>query len=167
MLENYMLLVNQHFDEGEYYEARKVLEAAICLEPRHGQSHSYLGWYYYTQLNNYTTADVHYELALKYAPDFGGTYGNYCVVLYNLKNYVRMIEVAEQGLKAPTACEGEMNYQKALALEGLRMYKEARAALALAIELSTNTDRQEMFKTVDERLKAKIKRITPWYAMLW
>ncbi len=98
-VEQELARVDALWEDRLYDEGNAILESILMREPGYGKAHAYMGWYTYTQANDYEAAARSYELALKFNPGFGGIYGNYTRVLMELGRYDEAIDVAKRGLR--------------------------------------------------------------------
>ena len=165
IIERYLLLVDQHFAEQEYYEGRKLLEEALFVDPTHGTVHSYLGWYYYAQMNDFGRANTHYAISMKAENVFPGTYSNYATVLMKLRRFQDVIALCTQGLEAPGVADAYMWIEIAHAREMLGEYKAAKVACEEGLKVAMDEFVKVQLTSAQTRTKEKLKRAAPWYAL--
>jgi tetratricopeptide (TPR) repeat protein len=67
VLEKYILDAEKAFEEKNYMEGMRLLQEALLIEPHYGKAHNHLGWLYLYQINDWEKAEIHLNLALKYA----------------------------------------------------------------------------------------------------
>ena len=90
--EELYLEADQLSDDNKNIEARDVLLDLLSEFPDYGRAHSLLGWLYQHEFSNNKKAKFHYELAMKYAPDFNGGFNNYAYLLIETNQYDKMID---------------------------------------------------------------------------
>lgn len=81
-LENYILEAETAFEENEYLRGMRNLEDALSIEPTYASAHNHLGWLYLYPLEDWTKAERHFQLALKYDTNYGGTYVHMAHILF-------------------------------------------------------------------------------------
>jgi Tfp pilus assembly protein PilF len=87
--------------EGNYTEGRDLLLQAIELDPKYGRAYNHLGWLYDVKYKDLAKADEMYKKALELSPEYTPIYGNYSVVLSDLKKYDELVALLEKGLQTP------------------------------------------------------------------
>ncbi|MEE9408513.1 MAG: hypothetical protein V3V28_10620 [Polaribacter sp.] len=89
--EDLFLEADQLSDDNKNIEARNILLELLSDFPDYGRAHNLLGWLYQNKFSNNTKAKLHYEMAIKYASDFGGGYNNYAYLLVETNKYDEML----------------------------------------------------------------------------
>lgn len=97
--ENLFFEADQLIDENKIIEAKEVLLDLLSDYPDYGRAHNHLGWLYTVKFNNHKKAKYHLELAMKFAPDYQGVYGNYSYLLVEMNLYDEMILFGNKVLK--------------------------------------------------------------------
>lgn len=101
--ENLFYEADQLIDENKIPEAKEVLLELLSEFPDYGRAHNHLGWMYNVKFSNYPKAKNHFELALKYAPDYHAAYSNYAYLLIDMNLYDEMITFGEKAIKSKVA----------------------------------------------------------------
>ena len=89
--EDLFLEADQLISDGKYREAKELLLELLADYPDYGRAHNHLGWLYNVKFNNYNKSKQHFELALKFAPDYHAVYGNYSFLLIDMNMFDEMI----------------------------------------------------------------------------
>ncbi len=74
VLERYIQNAEKAFEQNDYLEGMRFLEEVLTMEPYFGKAHNHMGWLYLYQLNDWSKAEMHLNLALKYAADYQAPY---------------------------------------------------------------------------------------------
>jgi tetratricopeptide (TPR) repeat protein len=78
-----------------------MLEDILAEAPDFGKAHNHLGWLYETKFKNFSRAEEHYKLAIKFSPDYPAAYYNYCYCLSTLRKFDELERVLEAAIKVP------------------------------------------------------------------
>ena len=70
-LENYILRAESAFEKNEYLEGMNFSENALGIEPTYAKAHNHMGWFYLYPLEDWSKAEKHLKLALKYDANYG------------------------------------------------------------------------------------------------
>lgn len=166
-LEKMMLKVSKYFAYQKYFKGRLMLEAVLQLEPTYGHAHSCLGWYYMVKLFDYKRAEMHYELAMKYYPEFRGNYYNFPEVLFELGKYDEQMRIARIGIGMPGVDEAYMRFEIARAHEAKGEFVKALAECKTALECPVDPYIKGRLDELKQRVKGKTKKDTPWFMFFW
>lgn len=82
VLERYILDAEKAFEEKNFMEGMRLLQEALLEDPNYGKAHNHMGWVYLFQLNDWVKAELHLNLALKYAPTFNAPYIHMSYLLF-------------------------------------------------------------------------------------
>lgn len=145
-IEERLFYVDHLWEIGEWAEGLKVLEHVLYEEPGYGKAHAWYAWFAYVKMDNYPLAYKHYALALKFDPNFPGTYVNYVNVLMSMKSYRNAIKVALLGTKAPAVDAAHMYNEIGRAYMRLEYYKEALKAFKLAAKHTIDQEEIATYK---------------------
>src|SRR6185503_9595086 len=74
-------------------------EEVLEEEPGYGPAHFKLGWMYWAKLDDYEKAERHFELAVKFSPEYPLTYYSYSLLLNEVNDFEKLLWLAEKGLK--------------------------------------------------------------------
>lgn len=100
-LEEKFLSADRLISEGRLSEAAHMLEEILAEAPDFGKAHNHLGWLFETKFKNYTRAEEHYKLALKFSPEYPAAYYNYSYCLATLRKHDELEKVLAQAIKVP------------------------------------------------------------------
>jgi tetratricopeptide (TPR) repeat protein len=97
-IEEKFLQADQLIGENRLSEAAKMLEDILVEAPDFGKAHNHMGWLFETKFKNFTRAEEHYRLALKFAPDYTAAYYNYSYLLSSLRKYDDLEKLLEKAI---------------------------------------------------------------------
>ena len=107
-------LINQK----KIIEARDVLIQILEIYPDYAKAHNHLGWIFHYKITNYTKAELHYKLALKYEnTSYHAPYGNYAYFLIDKGDFDDMIDFGHNALKKSYVDKGTIYNQIGKAYE--------------------------------------------------
>ncbi len=98
-IEEKFLQADQLISDNRLSDAAKLLEAILAEAPDFGKAHNHMGWLFETKFKNYTRAEEHYRLALKFSPDYTSAYYNYCYLLSSLRRYDELEIMLNRAIK--------------------------------------------------------------------
>ena len=79
-------------------EAVNTLNDILSEAPDFGKAHNHLGWIYETKIKDYTKAEEHYKLALKFSPEYTAVYYNYSILLSTLRRFDELLGILDKAL---------------------------------------------------------------------
>lgn len=82
-LQQYVLDAERAFERQEWLEGKNLLHEALEIEPVYALAHNHLGWLYIYHLTDYALAEMHLNLALKYAPGYHASYIHMAQLLFD------------------------------------------------------------------------------------
>lgn len=88
-------------NESRISEGARMLDTILSEAPDFGKAHNHMGWLYETKFKNYSKAEEHYKLALKFAPDYTAVYYNYAYLLSTLRRYDDLEKLLGEAIKVP------------------------------------------------------------------
>lgn len=97
--EDLLFEVDNLISKNNIVEAKDLLYKVLLDYPDYSKAHNHLGWIYHLKMNNYTKAETHFKLALKYANNYHSPYINYSYFLVDINKYDEMIKFGEEALK--------------------------------------------------------------------
>lgn len=100
-LEEKFYEADKMINDGRISDAAHLLEAILIEAPDFGKAHNHMGWLYETKFKNYTKAEEHYKLALKFSPDYPAGYYNYAYLLSTLRRYEELGKLLGDALTVP------------------------------------------------------------------
>jgi len=86
-LDQYILDAERAFSNNELLEGKKILEEVLSIEPTYGKAHNHMAWLYLYHYIDYTKAEVHLKLAMKYTSNYGAPYIHMAELLFQTKRY--------------------------------------------------------------------------------
>lgn len=142
--------------EEKIIQARDLLYDVLVDHPDYAKAHNHLGWIYHYKMTNYTKAEQHYKLALKYGKDYHSPYGNYAYFLIDKGNYEEMIAFGKQALQVHEADKGTIYNQLGKAYELTANLETAYYHYKKAIMHSTAANYIEEMQASLHRVKTKM-----------
>jgi len=131
-LENYIMKAETAFEKNEYLEGMHFLENALSIEPTYGKAHNHMGWLYLYPLEDWTKAERHLKLALKYNANYGGSYTHMAHILFENARFDELTELLQKALTVGTVAKsfvlnefGRMYEASAKFKRAISYYKEA------------------------------------------
>lgn len=85
--------VDELLRSESHTEAKEKLESMLLEEPGFGVAHGYLGWLYAYVFNDSKRAELHFEYAMDFDPQFAGAYINYVGMLISQRRADKVIEI--------------------------------------------------------------------------
>ncbi len=104
-LHNYILKAENAFENKEYLEGMHFLEDALGIEPTYARAHNHMGWLYLYPLEDWSKAEKHLKLALKYDANFGGTYFHMAHILFENARFEELVELLQKALTVGTVAK--------------------------------------------------------------
>ncbi|MGG8495116.1 hypothetical protein ACQY1Q_01755 [Tenacibaculum sp. TC6] len=150
--ENLFYEADQLIEENKITEAKELLLELLSEFPDYGRAHNHLGWMYNVKFNNFTKAKTHFELALKYAPDYYAVYANYAYLLIDMNLYDEMITFGTKAINSTIADKATIYNKMAQAYELKGNFMLAYKHYKLAVKKTLNN------KFLDE-LYASVNRV--------
>ena len=131
-LHNYILKAENAFENNEYLEGMHFLEDALGIEPTYARAHNHMGWLYLYPLEDWSKAEKHLKLALKYDVNFGGTYFHMAHFLFENAHFEELTELLQKALTIGQVAKsfiynefGRMNEVSGNLKTAIRYYKMA------------------------------------------
>lgn len=115
--EDLLFEVDALISDEKIVEAKDLLFEVLANYPDYAKAHNHLGWIYHYKITNYTKAETHYKLALKYGKNYHSLYGNYSYFLIDKGNYNEMIDFGLKALELEVADKGTIYNKMAKAYE--------------------------------------------------
>lgn len=78
--------------------ARNILEDILNIEPAYSIAHNYLGWLYMYYFHNYTMAESHLRMAIKFKPAHPAAFQHLGTLKVLMKQYDEGEKILRQGL---------------------------------------------------------------------
>jgi Tfp pilus assembly protein PilF len=137
-------------NDGRISEAAHLLEDILADAPDFGKAHNHLGWLYETKFKNYTKAQEHYQLALKFAPEYPAAYYNYAYLLSTLRKFEELEKLLGVAIKIPGINYATLYNEYGLMNESQGKFKEAIHYFKLYIQNSYDS---KSIETAAESIK--------------
>ena len=112
-------------NDGKISDAAHLLEAILAEAPDFGKAHNHLGWLYETKFKNFSKAEDHYKLALRFAPEYPAGYYNYSYLLSTLRRYEELERLLNEAIQVPGISYATVYNEFGLMYEALGKYEEA------------------------------------------
>ena len=161
--EDLFLQADQLSDDDKNVEAKDLLLELLVDFPDYGRAHSLLGWLYQNKFSNNTKAKIHYEMAMKYAPDFNGGFNNYAYLLVETNQYDKMIKFGLENMNNDSVDKAVIFNKLGQAYELKGQLVKALDAYNLSIKDTLNIQTLESMYAAKSRVKKKmnlVERIT-------
>ncbi len=141
--------------EGRLNEAVNMLEAIIGENPSFGKAYNHLGWVFETKLQDIEKAEKHYQLAIKFSPNYAPSYYNYAILLSAYQKYEELDLLLNRALKVPGINKGSIYNEYGLMYEALGLWEEAEAAFRNFIMNQFDSKMVELGHQALERIRQK------------
>jgi len=154
-LEDSYLEAEEAIRNGNYLQAKHLLESVIFEEPDFVPAHNSLGWIYKTQLDDYERAENHFLKAIKSNRNYPHTYNNLFSLYTNLEEWAKIKSLADKALKVPSVDKALVYYRLGIAEEFQLHYDEAIVFYKNALQRCLNFDTLEDYKKAIENCEYK------------
>ena len=141
-MESYLNRAEALMFEGRTDEGMTLLNNLLYEEPGYGPLHNVLGWTHMFYVNDPKKGEMHFKLAIRFAPEFAPPYLHLGNLLSRQGRYAEAIETFRSGLSKPEAIRISLLEGIAMAHEkrgefrnAIRVYKEAATASVVDIEV--------------------------------
>lgn len=155
LIEEYFLRVDRLFMEGEFSEAKEVLEDILSIEPDYGRAHNHMGWLYFAKFDDYVRAEYHLKLAIKYSPDYPNGWVNYVFLLNEINDTEKLLKVIPKALKVEGINKSTLFNELGRSCEINGFYDEAIKDYRLAFKHSMSKDDIGIIEENINRVKKK------------
>jgi len=115
--EDLLFEVDKLIEETRIVEAKNLLYEVLENFPDYAKAHNHLGWIYHYKMTDYTKAERHYKLSLKFSKNYHSPYGNYAYFLIDKGAYKAMIDFGLKALKIDVVDKGTIYNQLGKAYE--------------------------------------------------
>ena len=143
-------------DNDKNIESRDVLLELLADFPDYGRAHNLLGWLYQNKFSNNSKATIHYEMAMKYAPDFNGGFNNYAYLLVETNQYDKMIKFGLDNINNDFVDKAVIYNKLGQAYELKGQLVRALEAYNLSIKDTLNIQTLESMYAAKSRVKKKM-----------
>lgn len=151
VLENYIQMAEKAFESNDYIKGMKYLEEVLMREPHFGKAHNHMGWLYIYHLKEWTKAENHLNLAMKYTPGYAPPYIHLAEMYLEQGRFDALEDLLEKALNIGGVQKAFIYNMKARTMEVKGRFSKAIALNKQAIKWCLND--QEL-----NRVKAEIKR---------
>lgn len=141
---------------GNFIEAKTLLENILSEEPNYSLAHNSLGWLYRTQFDDYQSAEQHYKVAIHFSPLYPHPYLNYAYLLTDLERFGELEELMQKCLAVPSIGKAFVYHQRGVVCELQEKYTEAIGQYKTAARLSLNDEKIEEYKKHIARCETKM-----------
>ena len=141
-MESYLTTAEQMMFDGRVEEGLSVLNNLLYEEPGYGRLHNVVGWACMYHAQDARKAEMHFTMAMRFAPDYAPPYLHMGNLLNQTGRYAEAIGYLRAGLAKPEAIRPSLMEAIAYAYElqgeyrhAIRAYKEAAIASAVDFEV--------------------------------
>ena len=160
-MENCMSSAEHMICDGRVEEGLRVLNNLLYDEPGYGPLHNYLGWAYMYYGNDAARAEMHFNMAIRFAPEYAPPYLHMGNLFNRAARNAEAIEYFRAGLTKPEANRPALLEAMAHAYELQGEYR--RAVLTYKEAATSSTVDME----VDRMLKAVSRCRRKRFALLF
>jgi tetratricopeptide (TPR) repeat protein len=160
-VEDLYLESDQAIKNGNFLEAKNLLETILSEEPNYSQAHNSLGWLYRTQFDDYETAENHFLAAIRFCPEYPHPYWNYVYLLTDTERFGELEKLLQQCLKVPMVNKAQVHSQFGLMHEYKEQYTKAITSYETAVRLSVHDEKIEEYRRSISRCRSKQGMQTP------
>lgn len=153
--EEYLLVIDTMWEEGNYPAGRAVLEKVFFEVPDYAKAHQYAAWYAQFQLRNRKKAAMHFELALKFDPRYELTYIQYAELLIENQDEQRLRVLKKEGMNYPEVDKAMLLNGYGRVLEVMGHYRAAATEYKEAMKHTMNYWTMTTIKSNRKRVRAK------------
>ncbi|MEN7547117.1 tetratricopeptide repeat protein [Rapidithrix thailandica] len=157
LIDQYFLEADQLISYGEIIEAKNLLEKILSMEPDYGKAHNHLGWVYHRHLSDFALAEKHFQLAIKFAPNYPATYLNYAYLLNELGQFEQLRYLLDNALKMSSVPKSMIYNEYGKLYELNENYEMAINEYRKAIRASTSDEDIGSYKANVSRCNDKKK----------
>lgn len=159
--------VNKLIEKNDLSKAYVLLYEILSIDPGYARAHNYLGWIYETQFKDFTKAQRHYELAIKFCPDeYPTSYVNYIYLLLRFDALGEAENMINRALSLPGVDYATLFYQKGRVMEDQFKFGKAHFYYRSAKMRATDADFIRMMELEMDRIShkmSKIERLMSWF----
>lgn len=135
-MEQYMANAEKLITENHVEEGMSILRNLLFEEPGYSGLHNHLGWAYMYFSNDVGQAEMHFEMAIKFDPNFAPPYLHLGSLLNRSGRYSAAIDHFNKGLRAVNANRVALYEGLAIAYEMKRDFRKAIKFYKVAIASS-------------------------------
>lgn len=147
-MESCMASAEHMIYDGRVEEGLNVLNKLLYEEPGYGPLHNHLGWAYMYYANDALKAEMHFRMAMHFAPEYAPAYLHVGMLLNRAARYAEAIEYFRAGLAKPEA-------NRTALLEGIAHAYEVQGEYRQAVRIYKEAATSSVVDTeVDRMLKA-------------
>jgi hypothetical protein len=151
ILENYIQKAEKAFESNDFVKGMEYLEEALMSDPHFGKAHNHMGWLYIYHLKDWTKAEKHLGMAMRYTPGYAPVYIHLSGMLLEQGRFEDLEKLLEKAQGVGGVQKAFVYNTKARIQEIKGRYKKAIALNKQAVKWCLND--QEL-----NNLKAEIKR---------
>lgn len=155
-LENKYLESDALIKQGDYVNAKSILESLIFDYPNSGMVHNSLGWLYRTQMENYQRAGEHYKASINFDQEYPHSYFNYAYMLLDLDDPKGARQVLEKAFAIRSVNKPKLRYELARIYEYEGNWEKAQEYYKMALQSSINN---ELINDIERDLERCMKKM--------
>ncbi len=141
-MEKYMAEAESMIVDGQVERGIATLSELLFDEPGYGSLHNYLGWAHMYYTREFSQAELHFRMAIKFSPEYAPPFLHMGNLMNQRGRYSEAIEFFRSGLEKSEAIRSTLFEGIAYAHEmkgeyrqAIRAYKEAARECAIDFEL--------------------------------
>ena len=168
-IEELFLEVEKAIEEGNYRDAKRMLQEILNEEPSFGRAHNHLGWIYKSKYQDFKLAEKHYKHAIQFNPEYPSTYLNYAFLLRDQNRLGELKNLLDKALTVESInrCGVYDEYGSLYELKGEfnKAIKNYRMAIRYCLndgvleDLRKHIKRCRKKKSIFNRLRQLIERV--------
>ncbi|MBX7125239.1 MAG: hypothetical protein K1X47_06065 [Cyclobacteriaceae bacterium] len=129
-------------------EGLAVMQSLLYEEPGHGNLHNHLGWAYWYYTPNRDQAELHLNMAIRFAPENTAPYLHLADLYMKTDRSEQALDVVERALSVARTHRVALFELKALAFESRKQYREAIAAYKAALSISSGEEGDPLIASI-------------------
>jgi tetratricopeptide (TPR) repeat protein len=154
-LENLFLEADRIIREGDLIDGVTLLQSILAEDPTFGKAHNHLAWVLETKYHQLSKAEIHYQQAIAFSPDYPAAYYNYAILLANLKKYDQLESLLQKALSVPGINAASIYNEYALMYETLGRFNDAISSYKKYMQFVYDSKLVEAAAASIERCKLK------------
>jgi tetratricopeptide (TPR) repeat protein len=166
LIETWYYRADNLIETNELAEAKELLLTVLEEDPTYAKAHNLLGWLYTHKLHDFTKAEMHLKLGIKYGEGYAAPIMNYAVLLFEANRYAELMTFVDEHITTWGVDQAYLLTLKGHVHETERKYKDALNAYEEAKRYVFNTEYLNRLAAHKERVYLKMGKIARVLAML-
>lgn len=151
VLQQYVYDAERAFERQEWLEGKDLLHEALEIEPVYAKAHNHLGWLHLYHMLDFTLAEMHLKLALKYAPEYHAPYLHMAQLLFDMGKWQELEQLLSRAMDVA-------GVQKSFIYNDLGRVKEVQGKYGKAIGYYKLAARHALDTKEIDGIRSNIKR---------